>query len=335
MLELHDDWVWDSWLADDGGVFHLFFLCAPRSLGNPDLRHSHARVGHATSTDLTHWTRISDAVLPSQVGYDDRAVWTGCVVRDGEGWRMFRTGISVSEPGPVQRIGCDLSPDLTMWTPDPSRQWPLEADPRWYATSDTDEHWRDPWVVQDGDGLWHMYITARVVPTASTDEGATTGEGAVGHAVSPDLATWEVRPPLSGPGRFDQLEVMQVVEVEGRWVLVFSCLAPEVVGGRPGDGGVWSIPIDGPGKPVDLARAVRLTDESVYVAKVIQDRSGDWQFLAFINQDERGDFVGAITDPVRVSWNAAGSGLVLDHPPVAWGKQIDDENASTIGAFQR
>jgi len=26
MLWLPDDWVWDSWIADDGERYHLFFL---------------------------------------------------------------------------------------------------------------------------------------------------------------------------------------------------------------------------------------------------------------------------------------------------------------------
>ena len=34
-----DDWIWDSWIADDGERYHLFFLKAPRALGDPDLRH--------------------------------------------------------------------------------------------------------------------------------------------------------------------------------------------------------------------------------------------------------------------------------------------------------
>ena len=48
-----DQWIWDSWIADDGELFHLFFLQAPRSLVDPDLRHTSARIGHATSTDLS------------------------------------------------------------------------------------------------------------------------------------------------------------------------------------------------------------------------------------------------------------------------------------------
>lgn len=322
MFDLRDDWVWDSWLADDGDLFHLFFLCAPRSLGDPLLRHGNARVGHATSPDLRSWKRVADAVKPSASGYDDRSVWTGCVVRDGERWRMIRTGISLADPGPVQQIGCDLSADLLTWSRDLSPQWPMRADPRWYEQSATDEHWRDPWVIQDADGVWHMYLTARVPSRAEGASvgigGLTGGRGVVGHAISLDLATWETQPPLSVPDRFEQLEVIQVAEIQGRWVLIFSCLGPEMSPRQPGQGGVWSVPIAGPGSRVDVSRAIRLTDESVYVGRVIEDRAGDWQFLAFINENAGGEFVGGITDPVGIGWNDSATGLVLSAPPVAW-----------------
>ena len=49
MLRLDDFYVWDSWVADDGDLYHLFFLQAPRSLGDPGMRHLSATVGHATS----------------------------------------------------------------------------------------------------------------------------------------------------------------------------------------------------------------------------------------------------------------------------------------------
>ena len=38
MLRLEDAWIWDSWIADDGERYHLFFLKAPRALEDPRLR---------------------------------------------------------------------------------------------------------------------------------------------------------------------------------------------------------------------------------------------------------------------------------------------------------
>ena len=38
---------------------HVFFLHAPRDLGHPDLRHPHARIGHAVSQDLHSWEGLA------------------------------------------------------------------------------------------------------------------------------------------------------------------------------------------------------------------------------------------------------------------------------------
>jgi beta-fructofuranosidase len=51
---------------------------------------------------------------------------------------------------------------------------------------------------------------------------------------------------------FGQLEVLQIAEIDGRRVLLFSCLHTELsderrVGGRLG--GIWSVPIDGDPPP--------------------------------------------------------------------------------------
>lgn len=305
-FEPPDDFVWDFWTAtDDQRQHHLFFLHAPRALGDPDLRHRHARVGHAVSTDLRAWTRLPDPLPPPAPGaHDDLATWTGCTVRADDGWRLFTSGISSSDDGHVQRIGVARSRDLVTWQRDPLV---LEAASPHYeqrGPSCPDESWRDPYVVRAEDGLWHMYVTARGVR-------GSPGGGVVGHAVSDDLDNWEVRPPLSAPAAtFAQLEVISVVQVEGRWVLLFSCLSPEMPGAPTGSGGVWSVPVDGPGCPVDVAAAVRLTDESLYVGRVVH-HAGAAYFLAFRHQDEAGRFVGGVIDPVPVTWRPDGRGLAL------------------------
>jgi beta-fructofuranosidase len=320
MLDLAYEWVWDFWVVDDhdatGPSYHLFFLKAPRSLGDPELRHRNASVGHAVSPDLSTWTRLPDALDPQrEPAFDDLATWTGCVVRDDDGrWRTFSTGLARAEGGLVQRIGMSTSDDLTTWCRDPVPL--LEADARWYTTrtpglAGSETHWRDPWVVRDGAGLWHAYVTAHVADGAGA---------AVGHAVSADLDRWEVRPPLSPPTeRFAWAEVISLVEVDGRWALLFSCLSDQMPHDAPGSGGVWSLPVDGPGAPVDISRAVRLTSEDLYVGKVVPLRGGGHRFLAFENRDGQGHFRGGVVDPIPVGWNDDRTGLrLLGEVPSRW-----------------
>ena len=218
----------------------------------------------------------------------------------------------MAEDGAVQRIGVSTSTDLYRW----SRVTELlvQAHPSWYRRrpdAGPHEHWRDPWVVRDECGLWHMYITAQLP--------GDSGHGVVGHATSTDLRSWDVARPLSQhTGLFDQLEVISLTRVDGRWVLMFSCLSGEMPGAERGSGGVWTVPVDGPGAQVDVAAAVRLTTEDLYVGKLVPLRDGSVRFLAFENRDQDGRFVGGVIDPLEVMWNRDGTGLELVGGPARW-----------------
>jgi Glycosyl hydrolases family 32 N-terminal domain len=90
---------------------------ASRALIDPNLRHSHATIGHAVSTDLRRWTEVPDALVAAQApGFDALAMWTGSVVRGDDGrWRMFYTGVDQAGAGLTQRIGVAVSEDLYVW----------------------------------------------------------------------------------------------------------------------------------------------------------------------------------------------------------------------------
>ncbi len=323
MLTLATHWIWDFWLADTGTAYHLFFLKAPRG-GDPGLRHWNTSVGHAVSTDLTRWQVLGDALTPStEPAFDDLATWTGSVVRGDDGlWHMFYTGLSREDDGKVQRIGVATSTDLQTWTKR-GPQAVLTSDDRWYeqfAETGRAEAWRDPWVIRDphGDG-WHMVITA------SAREGAVDDHGVLGHARSADLLSWEVQPPLSEPGSgFNELEVPQLAVVDGDAVLLFNCLGPQLSQARQAageKGGVWVVRPDSLLGPYDVARATRLTDESLYVGKLVQRRDGTWVVLAFVNQDTDGVFVGSVSDPIEL--------------PRPWGSQLlmADQGAPVAGTL--
>lgn len=302
MLRLADHWVWDSWVAHDGEFHHLFFLRASRALIDPDRRHLRASIGHARSTDLRTWELLPDALVAADSpAWDDQATWTGSVVRGPDGlWRMFYTGVSRAERGLVQRVGVATSVDLTSWHRVGDGLL-LEADPRWYELLDLDawidQAWRDPYVVADPNGAgWHMLLTARV------REGDAQGRGVIGHATSPDLERWSVRPPLTAPGGFGQMEVPQVVVVDGLPVLVFSCWPDRMSVERrvqEPSGGVWSVPGASLLGPWDLADATPFDHRSLYAARLVEEAPGRWGLLGF-RDTEDGAFVGEIPDPFPV-----------------------------------
>ena len=311
MLSLVDDWVWDSWVADDGDDYHLFFLQAPRALVDPSLRHARATIGHATSRDLVDWTVQPDALGPDPAGWDDLALWTGSVVRgDDDVWRMFYTAISTrGYELRDQRVGVAESRDLVTWRRVTDRPI-LEVDTRWYKhipeNDAASETWRDPLVFRDpgGDG-WHMLLTARARDAAPNDDGV------LAHARSHDLLTWETGPPLCEPGAgFGQLEVPQVKVVDGQPLLVFTCHPQEQTEERRQRSGLyctWSVPGTSVVGPWDIDRAQPFTAEpDLFAAPLVQQRDGSWAMVGFRNQEARGVLSFDIIDPLPVGVGVTG-----------------------------
>jgi beta-fructofuranosidase len=301
-LRLRDRWVWDFWIADSGTEFHAFFLQAPRSLIEPDLRHAHATVGHAVSIDLVEWDVLPDALLPGPPGaWDDRAIWTGSVVESGGLWHLFYTGTSLAEDGSIQRVGLAVSQDLHEWSRHPDNPI-IESDARWYEQLDPTvwPHlaWRDPWIFPDETGNgWHALITARGT------SGPGNRRGVLGSARSADLIHWTVEPPLASPGLFHHLEVPQVFRVRDRWYLIFSVDHP--------DGGVtYACPAGSPLGPFDVSNSFPLGGELDYSGRLITGRDGRPRFLAFLNTRSDGSFIGELGDPADVDIDSAGH-LVL------------------------
>lgn len=308
-LTLPDKWIWDSWFARDGETVHAFYLHASRALQNPERRHHHPIVGHATSTDLTNWTVTADALIVSDAdSFDDGTTWTGSVVKDDDGlWWMFYTGTSLAEDRLVQRIGAATSADLTTWTKVSSEAL-VQADPLHYellsATPGSngtwkEECWRDPWVFRADDSTqWQMLITGRA------NTGDIEGRGVLAHATSDDLLNWTVGAPLSRSGEgFGHLEVFQYEVVDGVPIILFCCAASELSPERiaAGEvGGIYSLVVDRQLTDVDFTRATAFDCPELYAARLVQDNSGGWNLIGFINEID-GAFVGSLCDPIPVT----------------------------------
>ena len=304
-LHLENKWVWDFWFAKDGFDFHIFYLQAPRALGNPDLRHWNTTIGHAISRDLINWTILKDALHPSEVedDWDSLTTWTGSTFHHGNSWYLFYTGTSQAEKGHVQRIGLAQSDDLVNWKKHENNPI-IDVDPRWYELLDKEiwyeQAWRDPWVFEYGGGF-HAFITARA------KEGEPKSRGVIAHAISNDLLNWDIKAPVTQPGEFAYLEVPQLVELKHRWYLIFC-----VEGNRYSDARVsrkgdeissgthYMVAADpfGPFIQPEIDLLYGDKEGSSYSGKVIQNNAGEWMFMTAIQYNPSGKYQGDISDPM-------------------------------------
>lgn len=305
-------YLWDFWLvsphewSDASALYHLYYLQAPRALGNPSLRHGMATVGHAVSRDLRQWEHRGTVLEAGQPGsWDDRSIWTGSVIIKSDRAYMFYTGLSRSERAPIQRIGLAVSTDLVHWERHPDNPL-LEVDTRWYEAQDTErwdaQTWRDPYVVYAQDeGAYYMFLSARV------NTGPYDGRGVIGLARSTDLITWEILPPVSAPGDFTEMEVPQVVPLNGRYYLLFCATRHAAArlshAGATNWAGTHYLVADRLTGPYRL-----LTDEPLiadatgtyYAGKLVQDSTGTLSFMAWRQWDEKGKFYGCLSDIAEV-----------------------------------
>ena len=218
MLELPGSWIWDSWIAVDDATYHLFFLQAPSSLGDPSLRHAQATIGHATSTDLTDWTYHGTALGPRSPA--------------GTTWR----------PGPVRWSaattaggGCSTPPSTPEATTcaTSGSGWPSRTISSPGARSVTGRSWRPtpagtrplvskgvrparPGATRSSSGTPAATAGTCWSPREPPARpGWTTASSATRAA--PTWSTWELGPPITLPGYgFGQLEVPQIRVIDGR-----------------------------------------------------------------------------------------------------------------------
>jgi beta-fructofuranosidase len=195
------------------GLFHLFHLVLP----------NHDYIAHAISRDGLDWTRVENALFISDPGaWDDDMLWTMSVSPDPhreQGWRMFYTGLTLSERGRIQRVGLARSPDLIRWAKETESHYPLQLQgPPYEHSLDQGRNWvsfRDPYFIQV-DGTGYLLAAARV------DQGPVIRRGCVALLEEVDRDRFEPRDPLFFPNRYDDVEVPVPVEIEDRWYLLGS-----------------------------------------------------------------------------------------------------------------
>lgn len=240
-----------GWLNDPNGIcyrdgrWHVFFQHNPDSA-----RHAAITWGHVSSPDLLVWEEEPVALRPQPGGPDALGCWSGVMADDDGVPTAVYSGVQDAS-GHAQVTLARGSADLRTWQQDGEVAAGIPADP-----SITDV--RDPFVF--------MWDGARY---AIQGAGLEDGRGALLLYDATDLSAWTylgiwltTEHPAAAAAQANIWECPQLVEVDGRWVLIVSLWKR-----RDGDhhlSGVahliGSIHDDGAGRPVFEPETCAATD---------------------------------------------------------------------------
>lgn len=206
--------LWDTWLFEDNGKFHLFYLRGVKGEGFPT-------IGHAVSDDLINWKDLESIASGGDTGsWDAGGTKTGTTVKKGDTYYLFYGGGPAPELN--QRVGIMTSSDLIHWKKYPGNPvfessgpyYLSKAMPVWDIVT-----WRDPCIFWNPEKKeYDCFITGR-------QEQITDGIGTViAHAVSTDLINWKLKPPVSVLSNFMASEVPDYFSLDGIHYLLFTSL---------------------------------------------------------------------------------------------------------------
>jgi hypothetical protein len=195
-----DDIADHTWIEDTDGVHHLFFHT--EGLG------SGSYIEHYISHDLRSLEYVGPALFKNESGWDSHGLWAPHVIKNGNTYYMFYTGIDGPGGDPLtkQRIGLATSTDLVIWTRLPLNSCPgtagdgciYECDECWTAWGDEpgsyNQQCRDPFVTWDpAGGRWVMFVTAK----------SDSQYGVVTVAYSHNLIDWTGAGFIEATGRLE------------------------------------------------------------------------------------------------------------------------------------
>lgn len=186
--------VLDHCVVPEGGLYHLFYL-----RGNPAVN-----IGHATTTDFTHW-QLEQPVL--QPGTWDTRLWAPYIFPKDGNFFMYYTGVNAMG---AQQSGVAYSNDLATWFKFGSPVY--HPDTSWAAWSETAfSHGRDPHIIEL-DGTYYMFVTAQ----------HEWYKGAVACATSTDLFTWTDAGFIYMHNNWHMLESVFILQRDGLFHMFFT-----------------------------------------------------------------------------------------------------------------
>jgi sucrose-6-phosphate hydrolase SacC (GH32 family) len=178
------------------GEYHVFYLRGPM-----------AKVPweHIVSTDLVHWKELPPALLPDSDpnGPDGENMFTGSVCEHKGAFHIFYTGWNPRNPKGRETVMRATSTDLIHWSKHPQEQH--RPDGVLYSNKQ-DCDFRDPFVFWNEAAKEHWMILC-----ANSLQGCGPGV-----AVSKDLHTWTMTPPLKAPSQ----ECPDLFKIGDTWYLI-------------------------------------------------------------------------------------------------------------------
>lgn len=205
--------LWDTWLFRSDDAFHLFHL--QRELHEIGC----SSIGHAVTTDWTHWTTLPPVLSQGPEGsWDAGPLMTGMTLHHEGRYYLFY-GSMVDR---VQRIGLAISDDLIHWEKYDGNPI-LEPGGEWYETApqnslNYETAWRDPYIFYyEPDACFYAFICARV-----SDNRSDVGGGCIAVARSTTLTEWELLPPAYVSDSITCLEVPEYFALNGKHYITFT-----------------------------------------------------------------------------------------------------------------
>ncbi|MBR3692600.1 MAG: hypothetical protein IKL89_07910 [Clostridia bacterium] len=186
----------------DGGRYHVLWLW--------DRRHHRSKWGrgahqwaHISTDDLENW-QIHPMAVPITEDWEG-SICTGSHIRRGDTEYLFYTVRTMDgSPAPLRR---SLSRDGYHFEKDGAFSVTLSS--RYHGASA-----RDPKVVRDAEGRYHMFVTTSLIPE---------DRGCLAHLISEDLDSWrEIDPVYIAPEGEDQPECSDYFVAGGWYYLVLS-----------------------------------------------------------------------------------------------------------------
>lgn len=317
-----EKFLWDVWFIKDKGIYHAFHLQSKKIKNHID-KQNFSSIGHAISVDLINWQELPTALVPGKKGeWDDRALWTGSVIKKDKKYYMYYTGRKQGKENFwIQKIGLAISDDLLNWKKYDKNPILVADEINYYMDNDKNElggdykydggsilggtpAWRDPFVFRDPKSKkYYMTISARKKGDKKIYNAC------IALAESKDLIKWKILPPILAPNKFDEMEVSQVVYKKGKYYLYFS------VGDKKSyepkfrkkydlkHGALfcyYSDNLNKEFKPIKNSGKVIDYKDKFFAIRMIQDNQENFISMGFLNLDENKNFRGEMTFPYQV-----------------------------------